>query len=248
MNNQLTDRQFWVNYWENKTDLVFEVPANYLFFRQLQAIKQDEACQNAIELGGFPGYYAVFLRKHLGLETSLFDYFVHRPLVDSLLQKNGLGSNDIKVIEADLFNYSTPSQYDLVLSCGLIEHFQDTADILRRHIAFMKPGATLFVTLPNFRSFNGWFQKKFDRENYDKHNLACMDPALLRGILEAEGLQVQYAGYFGKFGLWLENEGQRSMILRWFKKICWLKGKILTKIFPFESRVLSPYIILRAKL
>jgi SAM-dependent methyltransferase len=247
MSNLLTDRDFWVKYWESKTDLSVVIPENYLFHRQLADIVNKENVKNAIELGGFPGYYAVFLKKYLKLDVTLLDYFVHQPITEQLLKANDLAANDIKIIETDLFKYQPEQQYDLVLSCGLIEHFLDTEDIIKRHIAFLKPGGTLFITLPNFKSVNGWFQKKFDKENYDKHNINCMDPALLAEICEKSGLQEVKSAYFGHFSIWLENEKQRSFALRLFKKIIWLKGKVLTKIIPFESKGLSPYIVLTAK-
>jgi SAM-dependent methyltransferase len=247
MANLLTDRNFWVKYWESKTDLSVEIPANYLFHKQLTDIVRRENVKTAIELGGFPGYYAVFLRKYLKLDVTLLDYFIHEPITHQLLQTNRLTNNDVSVIETDLFNYQPETKYDLVLSCGLIEHFNDTVDIINRHVAFLKPGGTLFITLPNFKAVNGWFQKKFDKENYDKHNIACMDPQLLKEIIEKAGLEVSIASYFGKFSIWLENENQKSATVRWFKKASWLVGKVLTKLLPFESKQLSPYIIIEAK-
>jgi SAM-dependent methyltransferase len=247
MDNQLTDRAFWVKYWENKTDLAVNIPADYLFHQQLGAIVQQQKVKTAIELGGFPGYYAVFLRKYLKLDVTLLDYFVHPPITQKLLQTNGLQENDIHIIETDLFNYVAEQQYDLVLSCGLIEHFNDTADIINRHINFVKPGGTLFLTLPNFKALNGWFQKTFDKANYDKHNIDCMDPALLANICKQAGLEVKQSRYFGNFSLWLENEKEKPAAVRLFKKAVWLAGKVFTKVVPFNSRALSPYILLEAR-
>ena len=248
MANLLTDRAFWVNYWESKKGLAVQLPSNYLFHRQLADIIEKNKVKTAIELGGFPGYYAVFLRKYFKLDVTLLDYFVHPPVVKELLQKNDLTEKDIHIIETDLFNYEPEQQYDLVLSCGLIEHFNDTADIINRHIAFVKPGGTLFITLPNFKAVNGWFQKNFDKENYDKHNISCMDPALLASICRDAGLEVIQSCYFGKFSIWLENEKKKSLAVRLLKKSLWLSGKLFSKVFPFESKSLSPYIILMAKL
>jgi len=247
MDNLLTDRQFWVNYWESKTGLSVNIPANYLFHKELQSIIEQQKVKSAIELGGFPGYYAVFLKKYFKLDVTLLDYFVHQPVTNSLLQANGLKESDINIIETDLFNHQQKQQYDLVLSCGLIEHFNDTADIIQRHIDFVKPGGTLFITLPNFKALNGWFQKSFDKDNYDKHNINCMDPELLAQICKDKGLQVVQAKYFGHFSLWLENEKQKPAGVRLLKKSLWLAGKVFTKIVPFNSKQLSPYIILEAK-
>lgn len=247
MENLLTDRDFWVNYWESKTDLSVVIPANYLFHRQLAAIVHQQNVKTAIELGGFPGYYAVFLKKYLKLDVTLLDYFVHQPITQQLLKTNNLAADDIHIIETDLFKYQPEKQYDLVLSCGLIEHFNDTVDIINKHIAFVKPGGILFITLPNFNAVNGWFQKNFDKENYDKHNIGCMDPVLLAQICKAAGLEVVQARYFGGFSLWLENEKQKSLGVRLLKKSMWVAGKIFSKIFRFDSKQLSPYIILEAK-
>lgn len=247
MANLLTDRAFWVNYWESKKGLAVHLPSNYLFHAQLADVIRKNGVKTAIELGGFPGYYAVFLKKYFKLDVTLLDYFVHPPVVKELLEKNDLAEKDIHIIETDLFNYTPEQQYDLVLSCGLIEHFNDTADIINRHIAFVKPGGTLFITLPNFKAINGWFQKNFDKENYDKHNINSMDPSLLKSICEQAGLKDVQSGYFGRFSVWLENEDQKSASVRLFKKAVWLTGKIFTKLIPFESKNLSPYIILAAK-
>ncbi|MDQ8052844.1 MAG: class I SAM-dependent methyltransferase [Pedobacter sp.] len=247
MENLLTDRDFWVNYWDSKTDLSVKIPPDYLFHHQLQHIFEKENVKTAIELGGFPGYYAVFLKKYLKLDVTLLDYFIHPPLTNQLLAANQLQAGDISVIETDLFNYQPQQQFDLVLSCGLIEHFNDTKDIIERHINFLKPGGTLFITLPNFRAVNGWFQKKFDKANYDKHSIDCMDPGLLQKICEEAGLKVAQSRYFGNFSVWLENEQQKTLGVRWFKKSVWLVGKLFSKVFPFDSKALSPYIILEAK-
>lgn len=247
MTNLLTDRDFWVNYWESKTDLSVAIPSTYLFHRQLADIVKKSKAQTAIELGGFPGYYAVFLRKYLKLDVTLLDYFVHPPITEKLLTQNELAADDIHIIETDLFSYAPEKKYDLVLSCGLIEHFNDTADIINRHISFLKPGGTLFITLPNFKALNGWFQKNFDRSNYDKHNINCMDPELLASICREAGLSVVQSGYFGKFSLWLENEKEKPFSVKLLKKVMWFGGKIFSKVFPFDSKQLSPYIILEAK-
>ena len=246
MDNLLTDRKFWVDYWESKKGLSAVIPANYLFSKELGRIIKERKVQKAIELGGFPGYYAVFLKKYFQLEVTLLDYFVHEPVTNELLKANGLKPEDIHIVETDLFNYTPEQQFDLVLSCGLIEHFNDTADIINRHIAFVKPGGTLFITLPNFKAVNGWFQRNYDRENYDKHNIDCMDPVLLANICKRAGLEVVQSRYFGRFSVWLENEAQKSFTTRLLKKTIWIGGKVLTKVIPFDSKQLSPYIILEA--
>ncbi|HEY2584003.1 MAG TPA: class I SAM-dependent methyltransferase [Mucilaginibacter sp.] len=248
MSNELTDKTFWTNYWESKKGLAFKVPADYTFYKLLdQAIKENKI-SSAIELGGFPGYYAIFLKKYFGLNTTLFDYYIHPGVLKEVLNVNDLSEKDIEIIEGDLFKFQPQKQYDLVLSCGLIEHFNDTKDIIARHLNFLKPGGTLFITLPNFTGVNGWVQRKFDKSNYEKHNISSMNPQLLADYCKELGLKNVEAYYYGKFSVWLENKQQQTGLVKAFLKTIWLTGKIATKIIPVESKALSPYIVLKATL
>jgi len=246
MDNNLTDRSFWKAFWESRLGLIFSIKRDYIFGDILGKLKADKGYQTAIELGGFPGYYAIYLKKYENMDTTLFDYFIHLGLINELLKKNGLKENDIKIIEADLFTYQPAEQYDMVLSFGLIEHFKDTKAIIATHLPFLKTGGTLFITLPNFKSINGWVQRKFDLENYNKHYIECMDPALLADCCKQLGLTEVESYYHGKFSMWLENKGTQSALAKAFVKGLWFAGKIITKIAPFESKALSPYIVVKA--
>ncbi|MEO6851122.1 MAG: class I SAM-dependent methyltransferase [Mucilaginibacter sp.] len=246
MSNELTDKAFWANYWESKKDLAFKVPADYTFHKLLKKVIEENKLSTGIELGGFPGYYAIFLKKYFGLKTTLFDFYVHQPVLKEVLNANQLDTKDIEVIEGDLFKYQPKEQYDLVLSCGLIEHFNDTKDIIARHLPFLKPGGTLFITLPNFTGVNGWVQRSYDMSNYEKHNISSMDPKKLAACCDELGLKNVEAFYYGRFSVWLENKAEQSALTKAFLKTLWLTGKIATKIIPVESKALSPYIVLKA--
>jgi SAM-dependent methyltransferase len=247
MTDQLTTRQFWLDYWEAKEGLAFEVPDQYPFVALLDSLAQRYQLKNLLEIGGFPGYFSVWATRRLGLQTTLLDYVVHPQILQELEQKNHLPANSVGVIEADLFAYQASPTYDLVVSNGLIEHFQDTQQILSKHADFLRPGGILLVTLPNFHSLNGWFQKTFDKENYDKHHIACMDLGLLRQTCEHLGLREVSVRYEGGFMIWFENEAQKPWYARLLKTVLWLPLKVFFKIVPVETRAFSPYIVLTAQ-
>lgn len=247
MDQHLTDRAFWKSFWESKKDLIFYLKPDYVFGDIISKIIAEKKYKNAIELGGFPGYYAAYLKKYQQLDTTLFDYYVHKGLIKELLTKNGLKDGDINIIEADLFSYKPEKLYDLVLSFGLIEHFKDTKAILETHLQFLKPGGTLFVTLPNFKGVNGWVQRKFDLDNYNKHFIECMEPEMLASYCKDLGLKNVESYYHGRFSTWLENRSQKSAAVKLLHKGIWLTGKVITKIIPIESKLLSPYIVLKAE-
>jgi SAM-dependent methyltransferase len=247
MDNNLTDRAFWKAFWESRKGLIFYIKPNYIFGDLLARLIKKNDIKSAIELGGFPGYYTIYLKKYQNLDTTLLDYFVHEGLVNELLETNGLKPSDISVIETDLFTYQPVKKYDMVLSFGLIEHFADTKEIIKTHLGLLNPSGTLFITLPNFTGINGWIQRTFDRDNYDKHNIASMDLALLRRIYTELGLTEIDVHYHGRFSVWLENRETTSAWAKFVMKAVWIAGKGITKIIPFESKLLSPYIVTCAK-
>ena len=247
MSNDFTDRQFWKAYWESKPNLAIPIKKNYVFHKLLKQIIMNNDTKSAIELGGFPGYYALFLKKYFNINSTLFDYYIDGGILQKVLAKNGLSESDVKIIEADVFNYKPGKQYDLVLSCGLIEHFEDTKDIISRHVQFLAPNGTLFITLPNFTGVNGWVQRKFDRSNYEKHNIRSMDPEMLADVCKALGLKEVRSMYYGNFSVWLENKSDKSVLVKLIVRSMWIAGKSLTTLFPFNSKLLSPYIVVSGK-
>ena len=241
----LTDYQFWKNYWLSKDHLIFKIPANYPFTKELRTIASKNSVQNLIEIGGFPGYYSVWARKELQIQPTLLDFVILPELVDQL-QKANHCEGKIEILEKDLFadDQSLHNSFDLAISNGLIEHFENTKDIIARHVAFLKPTGSLFISLPNFKGLNGWFQKTFDVENYNKHYIPCMDLTLLQNICQDLDLENIKVAYSGGFMLWLENESTQPLWVKLFKKACWLPLKIFFKIVPIETRLFPPYILI----
>lgn len=247
MNNELTSRQFWLDYWESKEGLVFEVPNNYPFVGLLEKLVKQNNSKTLLEIGGFPGYFSVWAKRHLQLNATLLDFVVHTKILNELETANNLKTGSIEVIEVDLFNYTPQKKYDLVVSNGLIEHFFDTKNIIQKHVEQLNSGGILLITLPNFKSLNGWFQKTFDLENYEKHNINCMDLDLLHNACQGLGLTEIQTRYDGKFMLWFERENDKPLWVRLLKKVIWLPLKVFFKIIPLDTKAFSPYIIVTAK-
>jgi SAM-dependent methyltransferase len=247
MNNELTTRQFWLDYWESKEGLVFEVPNNYPFVSLLEKLVKQNNCKTLLEIGGFPGYFSVWAKRHLQLGSTLLDFVVHKQILNELETKNQLKIGSIEVIEADLFNFTSQKKYDLVVSNGLIEHFLDTKNVIQKHVEQLNSGGVLLITLPNFKSLNGWFQKTFDFENYEKHNINSMDLELLHDICKKLGLTNIKTRYDGKFMLWFERENEKPFFVRLLKKVIWLPLKVFFKIISIDTKAFSPYITVTAK-
>lgn len=248
-NNLLTDYAFWEAYWSSKKNLVFKVSDQFPFLKEIQDLIQAHGLTSSLEVGGFPGYYTAYLSAaHPTMTCALLDFFILPSISKELFEQNGCPDN-IQLIQKDLFDEKTPlpQKADLVFSNGLIEHFKDSKSILEKHMQLSNDGGFLFITLPNFKSLNGWFQKTFDLANYQKHNIECMDLNHLRACCEQLGLESIQVRYHGGFGLWLEDADQKPMWVRALRFFCWFPFKVFFKLFPINSSYFAPNILLIAQ-
>jgi len=238
----LTGKEYWSSYWASKhKTLIKTVTESYLFADILKKYLPVKQGFSFLELGGFPGYFCIFFQKYFGYDTSLLDFHIDCNVVKTLCEANNL-QDTIEIIKSDILEYDAREKYDVVLSTGLIEHFQNPEIMIKRHADFTKKDGYAVVCLPNFRGINGFFQKIFDPENYKAHNLRCMDLNYLRRTFAMYHLDVIYSSYYGKFGLWLEEIERRSRSIQYFIRLCNFLGSLLCS--KNESRLFSPYIVL----
>lgn len=244
----LTDYDFWKNYWLSKEGLIFPIPNQYTFTKELAQLIEAKKIKNLLEIGGFPGYYSVWAGKKFDIKSTLLDFVILDELVGQLKKANEY-EGEIDIWEKDLFAQDAEGKnsFDLVISNGLIEHFKDTQDIIERHVNYLSIGGQLFISLPNFKGLNGWFQRNFDPENYAKHHIPCMDIDLLTTICQHLNLKNIDVNYSGGFMLWLENESTQPLWVKAFKKACWLPLKIFFKLVPIQTKAFAPYILIKAE-
>jgi len=117
-----------------------------------------------LEIGCAPGNYLAYITKNLKANVSGVDYSIRgialsHKLFDAFNIKGDLRCEDI-------FTTTFPfNSFDFVYSNGVIEHFDEPKDIIRRHIELLKPGGTALITVPNYRGIYGRLQRYFDYEN-----------------------------------------------------------------------------------
>lgn len=242
----LTDKNFWENYWLKKQDLFQPIPQKYVFSDILENIVRQKNPLTAIEIGGFPGFHSVFLHKYFKVSVTLLDIVIIPSIIEKICRTNGLSPSDITCIEADFFTYKPVQKFDLVFSNGFIEHFSDTETVMKLHLQYLNEGGTLLITLPNFKSINGLFQKIFDPENYSKHYIPCMDIAYLRNICDRLGLTNIEVFYYGYFSIWLEEKARKKFLPRMCRAFVFYPLKIIFRLLRWNTKYFAPYIVVKA--
>lgn len=237
--HSLTDRSFWAHYWRNYRPRPVAPLLHY--DKYLQQVPKGSGF---VEIGGFPGEHALRFYALRQCEVSLLDFYIDDQIANALERVNGVDPGTIRTIESDFFTAQPDLLFDVVFSDGFIEHFDDTADVVARHVAMLAPGGTLLLIVPNLRGINGWVQRWFDPANLAIHNLECMKPRLLRSILESLPLTDCEVVYSGKPMVWLEKRPGRVAAL---KRVMVKMLSMAIKLFPRNNRLFSPYILLFAR-
>ncbi len=239
-----TTKSYWQAYW-NKKKLIKFISNNYPFSNILKKYIKHKKYHTFIEIGGFPGYFAIFCKKYLNLESTLLDYYIYKPVLKTLLKKNNLSLDSIVLIEQDFLNFKSSKKYDVVFSFGFLEHFEDTKLVIKKHWKLVAHDGTLLIVIPNFLGFNGCLQLLADPQNLSKHNLMSMDVNVLKNIIRDLEPSSWEVFYYGGLGLWLEQLESRKLITKLVVYISYLLGKILN-FFHINTKLTSPYIVIMA--
>ena len=235
--DEYTDFKFWEKYWKN----LKIGQGKGIFFEKL--ITDFPGNARLIEVGGFPGRLVAYFKKVKNYDVTILDYYIDPAIINKVEEANELPSGSINFIKGDFLNMDLKEEYDIVCSFGFLEHFNDTKEIIERHLKLLKKGGTLLITIPNFKGINGWFQKKFHFENYARHNLKCMDITILNLIIRQLNLKTFQIGYFGTPGVWFEDDVKVNKIIHFIADNI---NRVIKRI-PFRANFfLAPDIYIKA--
>ncbi len=167
----------------------------------------------AIEIGSAPGHFLVRLNKELhyqsyGIEYTPSGVSRNRELFIryGLSPENILHLDFIKELPLNL-NLS----FDVVISQGFIEHFDNPKTIIDKHLALLSPGGYLIVSIPNLQGLNYKLANFLNPETLRTHNLTIMNKAAFSSLFERDNLKEIYCDYFGNFTLALFNAPPKSL-------------------------------------
>lgn len=236
--SRYTERTDWETYWKNQEIIPYE--KLYIDEYTFGLPKSG----NLIEIGGFPGKFAGYFRKYFNLEVTILDYVMIPDIVHDVERSYGIPQGSIHTIIGDFFEFSSDDKYNIVLSVGFIEHFEDTELVIRKHIDLLSASGHLLITLPNFRGINGLVQKYFDPKNYKIHNIRSMELRRLKRILSGMELKEFRVEYHGKPNIWLEAN---APVGRKTRKMLLFFGKIIKRIPLKKNWLLAPHIVITGK-
>lgn len=248
----ITDKQYWENIHKSRVEYF---PKKLTGFRNacesqiFSEIKKNFNGGAILEIGGGSSDWLIAIAKEL-LPTVAVALDYSEVGCESIEKKSIQANVAVKSICADIFNppENTLGKFDLVMSFGVVEHFEDLPTALKASAAFCKPGGILYTLIPNMAGLNGSLTKFWNRSVYDMHI-----PHDRESFLEGHnfsGLKVLSCDYLGStnFGVLSSCFHKKIGLNYWvykqltrFSKAIWLLESQLGRL-PV-TRSFSPYIV-----
>ncbi|HUV30011.1 MAG TPA: methyltransferase domain-containing protein [Acidobacteriota bacterium] len=206
-----------------------------------------------VEIGSAPGDKLLRLHRNFGHVPYGVEYTqIGADQNRALFEGNGISADN--VIQSDFFDDAFQAAYrehfDIVMSNGFIEHFDDTADVIAKHLDLLKPGGTLSIAVPNFRWFNYALIRFFAPHTLKAHNLAIMRKKKLLSYFRDGSVDVVVCKYIGTLNLGLiygpNKTPVKLLLMKLLLKFQRLVDIMLYLVVPrggFESFLFSPYLL-----
>lgn len=244
-NDRLTSQDYWDGIHRAQPRL--RLPSSLVISTRnlLQLLSRHiTAGTQVLEIGFAPGKHLAYVAKALGARAAGIDYSENgiefaRRLFTALEIEADLRCEDVF---ATSFAART---FDFVYSVGVIEHFVDPRDIVRRHVELLRPGGMALILIPDYSGIYGKLQRYFDPESLEIHNLRIMSPEAMAALAPRDLVESVHAFRSGRINAW-----QISLEKRWPRALAQgmhLLFNAVALMQPFDIPRLCPTIALRMR-
>ena len=207
-----------------------------------------------IEVGSGNSAWLPFLAEEYNLEVSGLDYSeIGCKICEENLRLLGIKFN--KIICEDVFKWDSDEKFDIIISFGVIEHFENPKEILKIIHNHLNGNGLIITVVPNLTGFIGKLTRIFLPDVYRIHKIISKD--YLRQLHYSTGyecLKNDYTGFVYPMiipwsvkttGVFFKKDSCRRKVTM---KILELKNVFITRLLRaakirFSSQYFSPFVI-----
>jgi len=178
---ELTEKQFWDDFWSNvviptKVDLNFTNDFNIAMVLDNFLSKDEE--KNAFEVGCAPGKWLIYLSENYNYSVDGCEYIeaASKRTIENLEM---CGVSEFNIYTGDFLKMDFDKKYDVIISLGFIEHFDDADSVCKKHAHLLRDDGLLVIGIPKLTGLNYYIAKQIDKSLDNKlipnHNLSIMN-------------------------------------------------------------------------
>ena len=199
---KLTDKEYWDKNYVGSSKLNYLPSYDSLDLQTklelLKIISNYSKGDNVLEIGAGDSDFLIYLasknkeKSYAGMDYSDFG-------CENLIQRSKNLNIKLNVINEDLFTNDSIyfDQFSMVYSLGVVEHFDDLANVLNNTKRYCKSNGYHFALIPNMSGIYGLITKIIDREVYDIHVPHDLE-SFVKGHKDAN-MEIVIANYYGFF-------------------------------------------------
>jgi len=254
---RLSKKSQWQDRWSKNSRVKLEFdplqPSFCETHRILQKFLPQQNPGRFLEVGAYPGKYLWYFYKYFRYEPWGVEYVEScAKQAQEMLNQEQIPA---KMIVDDFFDLEVEDHiddegWDLVASFGFVEHFDDPAVAVAKHLEMTKAGGLVVITVPNHAGWNGRIMHFVDREKWQQHNCMTLDD-LINAFELGGNNKIVFSGYAGHIGFWntcvyetVKNNWRKFYPL--LRAPLWMAEHIGRWIIP-NNMITSPEIIIIAK-
>lgn len=237
VNQDKAGEEYWSSFWQQYTmpppvQLTPPDASNYAF-REIHSFYEKVLPKGSLqlaEIGCGNSVYLSYYHRYFGYAVSGLDYSAYGcEQTRKILERDCVPGT---IHQGDLFHppAALTGTFDIVCSFGVVEHFDDTTDVIRHIAAFSKPGGLIVTTIPNLTGITGWLQKWMNRPVYNIHRVMGLKE--LEKHCRAAGLEVIASTRIIpiSFGVTLDEHNQQRVRFKSLKKWVLKSFQVIEKI------------------
>lgn len=242
--NEKTELKHWESAWSGRPRLSFPTGLDIGTQNVLRLLRRYvRPGMRYVEIGCAPGKIMSWVGRKAGVPVSGIDYSPTGAETARWLC-SGLGINaDIRCEDAMKTTFQDGT-FDLVFSCGLIEHFEDPSEMIEAHIRLLAPGGTALIAIPNYSGIYLRLQGWCDLENLNIHNLRIMNEDSLNSLAPRQPDVKSRSFRYGRFSPWLIS--LPTKLGAFGKFVSWGLNFVAYLQF-FEIKSLCPLVVLEVR-
>lgn len=192
------DEEYWNNVW-NKQNIISKIDINC--YKKVMVhdlyknyFKADES-KSICEIGCAMSQNLLYFHDYFKYKINGFDYEEKSVIkTKSIYETMGYQSN---IFHHDLFSTQVHSQYDIISSFGVFEHFTNLTDSIKYTNLYLKENGMILTVIPNMNGIVGLMQKYLNRKVYDIHIPYKKDE--IKVAHEVNGYKTLFCDYFGTY-------------------------------------------------
>ena len=175
---------YWDEFWEG-----VKLPASVSLRRQKEMdhlinLVDYSGMRTAVEVGCAPGRWMAYFNTRLGLESFGIEYAeASCRLTRKNLELLGVPGH---VYHSDFLAFDE-RVFDVVFSAGVIEHFPEPENAVKKLAELCTPGGCVITAIPSFAGINPWISKTFRPTLWAGHYPISLDKMV--AMHEAQGLE-----------------------------------------------------------